>query len=380
VGGWPNGVRRQDRPRQTAEAQPRLPTGPGYPTAKPRRPRPAVDGPEDAEVIGDLAEDSEAAEAEDRSNVADAGFVPKPKPPKINLTLDVSPLEFEPVTFQPVTFEGPTWEPPVWEPVTFDPPEWVPVSFDPPKQLELEWTKFEKDSQYPGSGDNLAFDFGGLSGTVATDLSPWAEWLAGQNINYLTQLALAAGYPNLAAALADARNLMRSARDSGFRQWAFAPPVASGAIGLWASEAQHNLARAQVLLGDLLGQSRDIFSTGGLTDIGISGTDLAYIIRDFGLEDGDLVDISVEQFGRTIFTTRLSLLNRGTEFLHLLKKGVARLVITAVNEGAVSPNTAELNLKNVVRGNAIQTYSLRTGDQAVLRIETNAPTRQVNGE
>lgn len=380
VGGWPNGVRPQDRPRQTATVQPRIPTGPGYPTARPRTPRAADDGPDGSGAIDDAAEDVDDAEPEVRPTPASQPFTPRPKPPKIDLTLDVTPLDFDPVTFEPVTFTGPEWKPPVWTPVEFKPPEWVPVKFNPPKPLKLDWMKFDKKSQYPGSGDNLSYDFGDLSGKVATDLSPWEEWLATQNVNYLTQLALAAGYPNLAAALADARNLMRQARDTGFRQWAFAPPVGTGAIGIWASEAQHNLARAQVLLGDLLGQSRDIFSTGGLTDIGISGTDLAYIIRDFGLEDGDLVDITVEQFGRTIFTTRLSLLNRGTEFLHLLKRGVARLVITAVNEGAISPNTAELNLKNVVRGNATQTYSLRTGDQAVLRIETNAPTRAVNGE
>ena len=372
VGGWPGGVGPEHRPRRAGTIQPRLPTGPGYPTARPRSPRPAGADEPDGAII-DVSEDVDVEPAEERPE-PDEGFVPTPRPraPRIDLTLDITPLVFEPVTFQPVTFTGPEWQPPVWEPVTFDPPEWVPVTFDAPEPLVLDWPEFDADDPYPGSGSNLSWDYANLSGTVATDLSPWEEWLAGQNIAYLTQLALAAGYPNLAAALADARNLMNRAGNTGFRQWAYAPPVATGAIGLWASEAQHNLARAQILLGDILGQSRDIFSTAGLSDIGISGTELAYILRDFGVQDGDLIEISLEQFGRTIFTTELSLLNQGTSFEHLLRSGVARLVIRALNEGAISPNTAEIDLRNVVKGNARQSYSLLTGQQAVLRIETNA--------
>lgn len=376
VGGWPGGVGPEHRPRRAGTIQPRLPTGPGYPTARPRSPRPPDDDEPDGTII-DVSEDVDVGPEEERAEPAE-GFVPTPRPraPRVDLTLDITPLVFEPVTFQPVTFTGPEWVPPTWEPVTFDPPEWVPVTFEGPDPLVLDWPEFDADDPYPGSGSNLSWDYSNLSGTVTTDLSPWEEWLAGQNVAYLTQLALAAGYPNLAAALADARNLMRMAGDTGFRQWANAPPVATGAIGLWASEAQHNLARAQIILGDILGQSRDIFSTAGLSDIGISGIELAYILRDFGVQDGDLIEISLEQFGRTIFTTELSLLNQGTSFQHLLRSGVARLVIRALNEGAISPNTAEIDLRNVVKGNARQSYSLLTGQQAVLRIETNAKPQE----
>lgn len=266
-------------------------------------------------------------------------------------SLDVSPLE--------------------WKAPEFKAPEWKPPEFRAPNASEIPWTSFGTNPQYPGGANNLAYTYGQMSGRVATDLGPWREWLATQNIAYLEQLARAGGYPNLAAALTDSRNLLRQARDTGFRQWAWGPSVSSGAIGIWASEAQHNLGRAQVLLGDLLQQSRAFESTGGLTDVGISGLDLAYILRDFGLEDGDIVDVRIEQFGRTIFSTRLSLLNAGTAFQQTLRPGLARLVITAVNEGFASPNTAEVRLNNVTSGNATQSYSLRTGETATLRIETN---------
>ncbi len=382
VGGWPNGVRPQDRPRQAAAEQPRFPDGPGYPQARPRpRPAPANGVATEAEEAGgnvpaddgevfDFPEDDEEAgdivpvnSAEGRGGSGRAG-----------LDLDVTPLEITPLDFEPVTMTPVSFEPPEWVPPVFEPPEWVPPEFDPPEPSQIPWTRFDEDDddEYPRGADNLAYDFGDLSGTVATDLEPWREWLAGQDMLFLYQLAISAGYPNLASALADARNLMRRARDTGFRQWAWSPPVATGAIGLWASEAQRNLARAQIILGDLLGQSRDIFSTGGLSDIGISGLDLAYLLRDFGLQDGDVVDITLEQFGRTIFTTRLSLLNAGTSFNQVLRPGVARLVITAVNEGAISPNTAEIEIENVVRGESTQSYSLLTGEQAILRIESNA--------
>ena len=223
--------------------------------------------------------------------------------------------------------------------------------------------------------ENNMFDFGGLtgkglSGVIATDLSPYAEWLLEQDINRLNALARAAGYPNLAAALADSRNLIAKARDTGFRQWAWSPGVGTGAIGLWASEAQHELARAQVLLGDLLNDSRFIDSTAGLSDLAISGTTLTAIFRDFGLEDGDIIDITITQLGQTLFRQRLSLTNAGTAIQSNLRQGVGRVEIFAVNEGFASPNTAEITIDNVVDGDPVQQYQLRTGEIAILRVQT----------
>lgn len=128
-----------------------------------------------------------------------------------------------------------------------------------------------------------------------------------------------------------------------------------------------------MVLGDILALSRGIFSTGGFSDIGISGFNLMYILRDFGIQDGDLIDLEITQFGRTIFTLKSHfLLNGGSPFNVNLRPGVAQMVITALNEGSSPPNTAEVFIENVVRGDARQTYSLNTGQTAVLRIEANA--------
>ena len=220
---------------------------------------------------------------------------------------------------------------------------------------------------------NNAFDYTSMVGIVPTDLSRWGEWLATQNVRELERLARLAGYPNLASALADSRNLIRFADDDGYRRWAMNPPSCGGLVGCGPSYLERWWMRqATVALGDILADSRDIFSTAGLSDIGISGLNLSYLLRDNALQDGDIVDVRITQFGRVLFQGRTNLTNLGERYSQLLRQGVAALEIFAVNEGSASPNTAQIVLDNVVRGNATQSYSLRTGETATLRIETNA--------
>lgn len=273
---------------------------------------------------------------------------------------DVKPVIFDPPKFTPVTWTPPVWTPPVWTP-----PVWVPPEFNAPEPSEIEWTKFSGE-EWDFGGKVPSWNYGNLSGTVETDLSKWADWLATQNIRDLERLARSAGYPNLASALNDWKNLTDRANDSGFRQWAGRAPVCymacAGTFGQWQIKA------SQLALGDILNDSREIFSTAGLSDISISGFVLRYILRDFGVEDGDIINIVISQFGRSIFETELSLLSAGTNFEINLRPGVASIVITAINEGAISPNTAEINLQNVVEGESIQTYSLQEGQTATLRV------------
>lgn len=358
--------------------QPRQPGGPNYPTAQ-NRPRPQTPPP----GTTPSPTTTTAAATDPRTAPPFTPVIrPEQRPLQTSMDdpyitsngtapLDVSPLDFDPVTFEPVEFTPVTWDPVTFEPVTWEPPEWVPPHFDAPKPSEIPWTDFGDNPDLGSDIRNLAFDYGDMEGQVATDLSPYEEWLKKQDVRELERLARAAGYPNLASALADRANLLKHARDTGFREWAYSPPAFSGSIGIWASEAQHDLARAQLALGDLLDASRDIFSSGGFSDVGIKGFDLGYVLRDFGVEDGDIVDIELSQFGRNLFTGRLSLLNAGTRFSNVLRSGVAQLVITAVNEGALPPNTAEITIDNVTRGEATQSYSLKTGETATLRIEAH---------
>jgi hypothetical protein len=258
-------------------------------------------------------------------------------------------------------------------PDDFVAPTFTPATFNAPRASALQFTKFD-DDDYPGSGEVPSFTYESMSGKVATDLGPWEEWLATQNVRELERLARQAGYPNLAAALTDAANIIRLSQDTGYRRWANTAPNCGGLsfcgsnfLGLWAIKA------STVALGDILNQSRDVFSTGGLSDISISGDILAYMLRDFGLEDGDIVDVLIQQFGRTVYSGRVNLTNAGEAFRFALRRGVAQLTLTAVNEGFASPNTAEIKVEQVTVGDGVQAYSLKTGESATLRIETNRP-------
>jgi len=302
-----------------------------------------------AEILKQRKEASELREAARRDRIKNGG------------------LWDEPVVFEPVVWDPPVWEPPVWTP-----PEWVPPEFDAPVGSIIDFTEFSgsDDPNWLGFASVMAYQYGDLSGTVETDLSKWSEWLATQDVRKLTRLALQAGYPNLASALVDWKNLTRNAADDGWRKWAMAPPSCSGFIGCGPQYlGRWTMKKSQLALGDILADSREIFSTAGLSDISIGGFLLSYLLRDFGLEDGDIVDVVIKQFGRVISKTQLSLLNDGTSFNIALRPGVASVEITAVNEGAFSPNTAQIRIDNVKDGDAVQSYSLLTGEVAVLRVE-----------
>ena len=243
----------------------------------------------------------------------------------------------------------------------------------------------ERDRQQPRSietadlGDadqffaNNAFAYTSMVGIIPTDLSRWAEWLATQNVRDLERLARTAGYPNLASALADSKNILRQSQDEGYRKWALQAPSCGGYVGCGPSYLERwHMKTSIVALGDILNSSRDIFSTGGFSDIGISGLNLSYLLRDNALEDGDIVRVRITQFGRTIYEGEISLTNIGNLFNLGLGRGVASLEIFAVNEGTASPNTAQISVDNVVRGQGTQSYSLRTGETATLRIEAGA--------
>lgn len=281
--------------------------------------------------------------------------------------LDVSGFNITPVTFNP-----PKWTPPKWTP-----PKWVPPQFTPPDPSKLPLRTIGK--AWPGQTGNLAslFPGGDMSGVVATDLSRWSEWLKTQNVRELERLARNAGYPNLAAALADAGNLLRASQDEGYRNWALQQPSCGGYVGCGPSFLERWAEKSsKVALGDILNASRAIFSTGGFSDIGISGLDLAYMLRDFGIQDGDIINIKISQFGRTIFTNNnFTLTTAGNNFNIALRPGVASLEIFAVNEGTARPNTAEITIQNVTEGQARQQYSLSTGQFATLRIATKRPKR-----
>ena len=254
------------------------------------------------------------------------------------------------------------------------------------ERLREEEERQREKTVYDDTDDfylNNAYDYTSMVGIIPTDLSRWQEWLATQNIRGLERLALTAGYPNLASALADAQNILRQSQDPGYRQWALQAPSCNGPAGCGPSYLERwHMKTSIVALGDILNDSRDVFSTGGFSDIGISSLNLSYLLRDNALEDGDIVRVRITQFGRVIYEGQISLTNLGQIFNLGLGRGVASLEIFAVNEGTARPNTAQITVDDVVRGQATQSYSLATGETATLRIEAGAkpgPTTGTSG-
>lgn len=277
------------------------------------------------------------------------------------------PVTFDPVVFEPVVFEPPEWKPPVWKP-----PVWKPPEFDAPIQSIIDFTQFDGsvDDNWLGFASVMAYQYGDMSGKVATDLGPYEDFIALHGLRKLERLALQAGYPNLASALNDWENLVSKANDQGFRQWAQRAPVCYMACvniqGLWTQK------KSQLALGDLLLDSRDLFSTAGLSDVTIGSLLLSIFIRDFALEDGDAIRVIVNQFGREIFNSSFVLTNAGQEINVALRPGVAGVEITALNTGDFPPNTAAVSISGVTNGDNDQSYSLDEGEQGVLRVNTGS--------
>jgi|GEM_PF-5291756 len=275
------------------------------------------------------------------------------------------PVTFDAVEFEPVVFEPVTWEPPVWEP-----PVWAPPEFDAPIQSIIEFTKFDgsEDDNWLGFASVVAYQYQNMSGIIETDLSKYEEFIALHGLRKLERLALQAGYPNLASALNDWENLVAKANDQGFRQWAGRAPVCYMACvniqGQWTQKL------SQLALGDILLDSRDLFSTAGLSDVSIGSLLLSIFINDFALEDGDAIRIIVSQFGREIFNSSFVLTNAGQQIDVQLRPGVAGVEITALNTGEFPPNTAAVAISGVTSGESQQAYSLDEGEQGVLRVNT----------
>ena len=58
----------------------------------------------------------------------------------------------------------------------------------------------------------------------------------------------------------------------------------------------------------------------------------------------------------------------GTSFALSLQKGPNLFEVVAVNEGSISPNTAQLTISNVVVGESVQQWRLLTGETGTLTI------------
>ncbi len=106
---------------------------------------------------------------------------------------------------------------------------------------------------------------------------------------------------------------------------------------------------------------------GGLTDVTVTQRLITITVTDNGSQiDGDTVDIVLN--GETVVASHVLVGPPGTDIPLTLAQGPNVLEIIALNEGAVSPNTAELTISNVVEGEAVQEWRLATGEVGILTI------------
>jgi hypothetical protein len=108
-----------------------------------------------------------------------------------------------------------------------------------------------------------------------------------------------------------------------------------------------------------------------LSDLVVNNESGSLTMVDFGSQDGDIVNITLN--GSAVATGH-TLLNAGTTFPLSYVPGPNVVSITAVNEGRLSPNTARLEFSDVVSGASVQEYGLTTGQkvQVVVFYDPNA--------
>ncbi|HET7464951.1 MAG TPA: hypothetical protein VFJ82_27150 [Longimicrobium sp.] len=102
-----------------------------------------------------------------------------------------------------------------------------------------------------------------------------------------------------------------------------------------------------------------------LSDVVVNREQSSIRLWDHGQQDGDLVTVTLN--GAALATGH-SLTNAGTVFPVQYRRGRNVLIIRALNEGSLSPNTASVGLADVVRGVGTQAYELPTGGVATLTI------------
>ena len=105
----------------------------------------------------------------------------------------------------------------------------------------------------------------------------------------------------------------------------------------------------------------------GLSDVAVNRSNITITLIDNGsMVDGDTVSVSLN--GTPVAENHVLAGPPGTELMLTLQSGANTLEIYAVNEGEVSPNTAQLDISHVYAGEASQQWRLYTGETGSLVI------------
>jgi hypothetical protein len=112
-------------------------------------------------------------------------------------------------------------------------------------------------------------------------------------------------------------------------------------------------------------------STGGLSDVTVWSTSVTITLVDNGAQiDGDTVDVLLN--GVVVSEGLVLPGDPGADVVLELRSGPNVLEIVAVNEGSVSPNTAQLLISDVTEGESAQEWRLLTAE--VGRLTITAPS------
>ena len=106
-------------------------------------------------------------------------------------------------------------------------------------------------------------------------------------------------------------------------------------------------------------------SAKNLTDVTVNRRDVTVTFWDHGVEDGDIINIYLN--GK-VLQKNILLKNKKQTFRVQLSGGRNLFEVEAVNEGAMPPNTATVEISNVTKGQPTQIYERKTGQRASMNL------------
>lgn len=130
-----------------------------------------------------------------------------------------------------------------------------------------------------------------------------------------------------------------------------------GGIGLYTILAQKNENNKT---------NNDPGGIGGLSDVTVNSKYISLTVYDHGQVDGDRIDLIVN--GVYILRDYTLVGYPGKTVNVTLKSGTNDVVVHALNEGTVPPNTATVEISNVTKGNPAQKWEINIGSNASFKI------------
>ncbi len=112
-------------------------------------------------------------------------------------------------------------------------------------------------------------------------------------------------------------------------------------------------------------------TTTGLSDVTVSSNQITIRVWDHGVVDGDQIDLAIN--GVYVLTDYVLEGSPGTTVSVTLSGGINNLTVYADNEGSISPNTASIEISDVISGDAVQQWNLNLNTADSMTIYAPSP-------